>query len=279
LLWGAWALLVAAPARVISPLPTLFWTCALAVVPSALVALPSGLPSGSTSTWVFAILAGVSFFVAILCFFVAIQGANVSLVAPILACDGAIAAILAAVTGSTLPLGASAALALMVVGIFLVARPPDGTDEAPKGPFALTHRRPIYVTVALAAGSALTYGLTFFFTGEANDMDAFWLVAISRTVSALCAFAVILTRGGVRVPPSGMWKYIVPACIVDVVGYILFVHGTRHEVSVTAVAASQYAVVAALGGVILFKEQMSGLQRLGIATLVVAVGAITVQLS
>jgi drug/metabolite transporter (DMT)-like permease len=61
-----------------------------------------------------------------------------------------------------------------------------------------------------------------------------------------------------------------------VLGYASFIQGSRTSLAVASVVASQYVVVAVLGGVLLFHERLTPLQVAGILATIGGVTALAI---
>jgi drug/metabolite transporter (DMT)-like permease len=271
-LWAGGSLLSAPASRVAGTATAFLWTSATGAAVALVLAMLTGLPSGSGSDWALVVLAGVTYAGGTALWILGVNAGRVSVVVPIIACDGAIAAVLAALTGSTLPLVVALALACMVLGILLVtAGGPQDPDE--RLPFATRAMRPLPQTILIAAGSAVFFGVVFFASGRATGMEPLWIVAISRTIPVLVALPLCVAVGRV-LPPARAWRFIVPYGVLDALGYILYVVGSGDGLAVASVAASQYAALAALGAVVVFKERLLKPQIAGLGVLVVSVAVI-----
>jgi len=252
------------------------WTSIAATVTAVVLALPSSLPNGPAEEWALVVLAGVAYTAATTLWMLTIRSGHVALVTPIVSTDGAIAALIAVAAGATLSTVAGIALAGMVLGILLVAR-----DGAAPGGIGAVRGAPAVsrsglATVGLAIGSAFCFGVVFVASGEVEEIDPMWVVALARAMPAL-AFSIALVGGKRAFPPHGAWRWIVPCGLLDVTGYVAFVYGAQKELAVAAVAASQYAAMAAIAGILLFGERISRRQLAGITVLVVSVGVVASQ--
>jgi multidrug transporter EmrE-like cation transporter len=56
---------------------------------------------------------------------------------------------------------------------------------------------------------------------------------------------------------------------------ICFVLGARHGIAVSSVLASQFAAIAAVAAYVLFHERLARVQMVGVATVLVGVGALS----
>ncbi len=154
-----------------------------------------------------------------------------------------------------------------MVGAIVVIATSGATRTAAHTRFAAVRIRPVRTSVTLAALTALCFGTLFFASGKASGMDALWVVAISRMIPLACGLVVCLRKGNL-IPPRPAWRWIVAFGLLDLAGYVAYIEGAREDLVVAAVAASQYAAIAAVGGVLGFGERLSRAQVAGVVLLV-----------
>ena len=92
---------------------------------------------------------------------------------------------------------------------------------------------------------------------------------------ALPISCVASVGGLLPAPPS--WRYLIGFGVLDALGYVLYVTAAQGSVAIAAVATSQEAAVAVLGGILLLKERLSSVQVVGVVTLLLSVGAVAAQ--
>jgi drug/metabolite transporter (DMT)-like permease len=63
--------------------------------------------------------------------------------------------------------------------------------------------------------------------------------------------------------------------VCEVLGFALFAWGARDGIAVSAVLASQFAAMAAVGAYVLFRERLARPQVAGVVVVVVGVGALS----
>ena len=86
------------------------------------------------------------------------------------------------------------------------------------------------------------------------------------TIPLALAGKLRLTRAAV--------PYVVGSGIAEVVGFVSYAIGARHDIAIAAVLASQFAALAAIGAAVLFKERLT---RTGVAgVIVIAIGVAVV---
>jgi drug/metabolite transporter (DMT)-like permease len=278
LMWAVSALLAAPSSRLAGPAQALFWTSVVGSGTAALFAIPSGPPEASTADWGLMVLVGFGYLGGIGLFLLAVNAGRVSLITPIVACDGAIGTAMAAATGASITTTVGVALAVMVAGILLVTRAgPEGEGEGEGGmSFGVARMRPVAVTAAIAAASATAFGLVFVASGRIDDMSALWMTAIARAFPLVGGLILCLLSGRL-LPERGAWKWLVAFGLIDTGGYLVYVWAAREDTAIAPVAASQYAALAAIGAVLVLHERLSRFQLGGVVALLAGIALIASQ--
>ncbi len=254
LLWGTSALTSARASRADGPMTVLVWYFGMGALVAVPVAFLSGTPSAPGSDWAWATGAGVAYTVGALLWLVAVESGKVSIVTPIVATDGAIAAVVSVLRGEELSAAIAVGLVVIVTGIVLVS--------AREGVHISGSRSARIVIVAVLA--AVAFGLTFVAGAEPGALSPLWVVAASRLVALPLAAPLALARGRLR-PSRAALPWIAVSGVCDILGYAAFVEGSRSSLAIASVSASQYAVVAIVGGMLAFRERFTRLQAAGIA--------------
>jgi drug/metabolite transporter (DMT)-like permease len=252
LLWGILSLTSARAAREDGPWVSLAAYLVFGTLVSVPAAFATGVPDVPAGDWAWAAGTGVVIAGASLCWLAAVSTGKVSLVTPIVATDGAIAALISIGLGEELGPGVGAALLVIVLGVVLVSFR-GGID---------IHGRGSGRTVLIAIGAP-------------DELSPLWIVAVGRLVALAVALPFALSRGSIR-PSRPALPYIAVTGAFDVLGYASFIQGSRTSLAVASVVASQYVVVAVLGGVLLFHERLTPLQVAGILATIGGVTALAV---
>jgi drug/metabolite transporter (DMT)-like permease len=221
------------------------------------------------------VVAGLGYLGGIGLFLLAVSKGNVSLVTPIVACDGAIGTLMAAATGATISATVGLALGIMVTGILLVTRANPVAEDRVEAPFAVKLRPPA-VTAAIAAGAATCFGVVFVASGRIDGVSALWVTAIARAFP-MAGGLILCLRAGRLLPDRAAWKWLVAFGLVDTGGYLVYVYAARADTAIAPVAASQYAALAAIGAVLLLRERLSRLQLGGVVMLLAGIALIASQ--
>ena len=236
--------------------------------PAALIAgIPDDL-NGDTVGLLF--LAGAANLAGLLLVVTALRAGQVSIVAPIVSTEGAIAAVLAILAGEAISPGAGVTLALVAAGIALASA---GTsEEVVDEPMTRHPRR----AVALAIVAALSFGVSLYATGQVSDELAIpWALLPARVIGVVVLAVPLLFARRLVVTREGL-PFVVLAGIGEVVGFAAFTLGARDGIAISAVLASQFGVLAAVAAYALFGERLSRRQTAGVAAIAVGVAALTV---
>ena len=267
----AWALATLAAARASRVLGA--WsTTALVVFVGLIVTLPllaleGPPPQVGTEDLAWLVVAGLGYAIGMVFNYAALSGGKVPVTAPIVSTEGSIAAALAVLTGEAASPLLAAMLALIALGIFVVALQPGGGADALRGHGARY--------VGFAATAALIFGVGLYGAGRASDVvPPAWVVAAGRIAGVLLlTLPLVLTRQ-LRFDRAVL-PFLLFAGVAEVVGVYLYAWGARESIAVTAVLASQFAVMAALMAHAL-GERISPRQWLGVAAVTTGVVVITI---
>jgi drug/metabolite transporter (DMT)-like permease len=236
--------------------------------------------------------AGLLGLLGYLAFYRALEhGGAVGLVSAISATYGGVTTVLAvAILGEHLGMAGAIGVALAVVGIAFAAARPAGVSDSGGGPAAggtsVTIGEPIVgvapapsriralsrASVPLAIICALAYGVGGFLLGK-YSAQAGWLVAALVAHGAsifvmLMALPLLRRRMAWRSSTSGV-VWAGAAGLTDAVGLLAFSQGgAAGQVAVTAAVSSVYPVIPLVGGVLLFSEQLSRRQLIGVGGII-----------
>ncbi len=271
LVWGMASTTFALPSRLIGVTRTVFWVGIGGALAGGTAALAlEGQPRFSAADfwWLAAAAAGI--LVATYTFSALLSRSDVSLATPIVACDGALAALAFVVAGERLPVGVAAGLALMVLGLVIALRRP----VTASGVSALRQfSAPVTVLVSLL--SAGGYAIMLFASAHVETLSPIWTVVLARGAVTFVAL-VVCSVGGLALTTGARWAVGAAAVtgLMDVASFSLYLVAAQGNRAVAAVAVSQYGVVAALLGVVFLRERLGLVQAAGVG--IVACGAATV---
>ncbi len=254
--------------RLLPPRVVVAWVMLFGFVITAPIALAEGVPSslnGTSGTWL--VLAGAGNVGGLMLTYAALRIGQLALVAPLVSTEGAIAALIALLAGE--PLAASVALTLAVIATGI------GLSSIPPGEHASLAGVRHIETVGLAIAAAFAFGGSLYATGRASTLlPAAWVVLSARLIGTLVLALPMALTGRLRLTRQVL-PLLVASGIAEVVGFFLFTFGARHNIAVAAVLSSQFAVLSALAGYVLFRERLSRIQLLGVGLVVVGVAVLS----
>jgi len=265
--WAIATLASSRSSRMIGPLSVLGWVMAVgfvAAIGPALLARPVVLSSGEM---IGLVVVGLSHNVGLLLAYGALSIGRVSIVAPIVATEGALAAVLSIALGE--PVGAATAVILgaIALGVVLAASErPAGEPQAGALDPARTRRAAL---LAIAAALVFSIGLVLAGRLGAAGVPPSWVMAVSRTVGVTLIVLPLVVMGRFRLTRRAL-PLVVLAGVLEVFGGAIYVVAASHDIAVAAVLSSQFAAIAAVTAFILFGERLQRVQVVGV--IITAVG-------
>jgi drug/metabolite transporter (DMT)-like permease len=267
--WGIPDVPLAVAVRRVGELSVLVGSLAIGLVVVTPVVLATGSPQITQRGVLIAAVAAAVTVGAYLAAFTAFQTCPVSVVTPILSCEGAVAAVIAVAGGEHLDASLVALLACAVGGVVLVGA---GAGSAGGG---RAHLRGL----AFVSFAALLWGCVLALGPPvARELGVWWGFLLVRAFALLFAIAAaIAARKASAVLPAlrlEPWR-IAAWGIGDAAAYLCFYLAVdRGPVAVADVLAAQFATFGTLAGVLLLGERLRPRQWLGVAIVVLAVSGI-----
>lgn len=260
--WAIATLASSRSSRMIGPMSVLGWVMAVGLVAAigpALLARPVELDLFEV---VGLIVVGLSHNLGLLLAYAALSIGRVSIVAPIVATEGALAALISVGLGE--PLSAATAILLAVIAVGVVLAAAERSADRPTVtslPPAQTRRAAL-----LAIAAALTFSVGLVLSGRlgAEGMPPAWVMLASRTVGLLLIVLPLVVTGRFRLTRQAV-PLVVLAGLLEVFGGAIYVVAASDGVAVAAVLSSQFAAIAAVGAFFLFRERLQQMQVVGVA--------------
>jgi drug/metabolite transporter (DMT)-like permease len=270
--WATATVASSRSSRMIGAASVLAWVMIVGLVASigpAAVAIP--VPLGTTEL-IELLLEGLSYSAGLLLVYRALTIGRVSIVAPIVATEGALAAVISVGLGE--PLNGSTALVLAAVAIGVVLAAVERSVDREQGPRATdpaTQRRA--VLLAIAAAAAFSVGLvTSGRLGEAGVPPA-WVIAVARAIGVVAIAIPLGAAGRLRLSRRAL-PLVVLSGVLEALGSGLYVVAARDGVAPAAVLSSQFAAIAALAAFIFFGERLQRVQVAGVVLIALGVTAL-----
>ena len=252
--------------KVIGSWSAVAWTMLVGLLITLPFLFASGVPAAVSENVGWLLVAGVGNVAGLVLAGLAFRVGKVGVITPILATEGAIAAVIAAILGESIAPIVAFLLLVIVGGIVIAAVAPD--------PEPLDHERPV-LAVLLATGGAVVFGLSLYAAGSlSGDLPIAWVLLPARLVGVL-ALTIPLALSRRLLLTRGTAPLVVGMGFAEVIGFTCFAIGAQYQVAVTSVLASQFAPIAAVMAYVLFKEKLGALQITGVAILVTAVTALS----
>jgi uncharacterized membrane protein len=248
----------------IEPRSVLAWVMLVGFAVTAPLTVLNGIPSGlglRQLVWIF--VSGVGNVAGLLFIYKALRVGKVSIVAPISSTEGAIAAVLAVVAGESLGISAGLMLCVIAVGVVLASITPGGGSGDP-------------LRASLLAGAAaICFGASLFATARIGDsLPLIWALIPARAIGVVVVTLPLVVSRTLRITRPAV-PLVVVSGLCEVAGFASYALGARHGIAISAVLASQFAAVAALGAYFLFRERLARLQVIGIAAITVGVAVLS----
>ncbi len=288
-----WALATVASSRssrMIGSRVVLAWIMIVGTIVGLPLALVSGVPNDvPPEAPVLLLVAGLAYSAGLYTAYRALVIGKVGIVAPIVATEGALAAVLAVALGDTLGVQAGLLLAVIAIGVVLSAvepaRPvvPAGDIEleadALEGPApevapsstAVTHEEHPREAVLLSVLAAVIFAVGLVASGKAAVLvPPIWVAVTARFVGLAVVALPLLLQGRLTLTRAAA-PLVVFSGIGEIIGSTLSAWGATDSIAIVAVLGSQFAAIAAVLAFFLFGERLSRVQVVGVALILVGV--------
>jgi drug/metabolite transporter (DMT)-like permease len=268
LLWGASGVAAARSGRAIGAEAALGWVYVVglaAILPVAAIA--GGTPDVDVEPVLWALLGVAGAVTSLYLMYAALSRGPVSVVMPLTAAQGGLAALVAVAAGASLRGVAAVALVVMSVGMYLAMRRPSAPEHA------ATHST---LAVGLAALSAATAAFALFASPRAaRALGTLWMLAILRIGGVLGVTVPLAITRRLRIP-RGVVRFVVFSGVADAAAFGSYIYAAKTSgVVVPAVLSSQYAAVSAIIAALTLGERLTRLQLAGVVAILAAVAVVT----
>ena len=262
--WAVATLCASRSTRLIGARSVLAWVMLVGLAITVPLTLLRGVPAGlgaRETAWL--LVSGMGNVAGLLLIYAGLRVGKVSIVAPISSTEGAIAALLAVATGESLGLGSGAMLGLIAAGVVLASITPGGGSGDP-------------LRASLLAGAAaVCFGTSLFATARVSlALPIVWALIPARAVGVLAVAVPLIASRRLTLTRRAVPLVIVSG-VGEVAGFASYAVGSRHGIAVSAVLASQFAALTAIGAFFLFRERLTRLQLVGVGAIVVGVAVLS----
>src|SRR4051794_31902883 len=297
MLWAAATLCSSRSSRMLGSRVVLGWIMLVGVIVGVpLAAVSPGRTTLEPSTLGLLGLSGICYVVGLQLTYAALRIGKVSIVAPIVATEGAVAALISIGRGDPVGFVAGVSLAVVVCGVVLSSLEPGrsevaagdfdvvtdaidepstdeadepSTDEAdePSTDAADDPRR----ATLLAIAAALVFGVGLVAAGTAASLvPVAWVALAARLVGLVVVVVPLVLSRRFRLTRIAL-PLVLVAGVAEVFGSMLSAWGSRESIAITAVMGSQFAAIAAFAAFVLFGERLGRLQVAGVVLIGVGV--------
>jgi drug/metabolite transporter (DMT)-like permease len=262
LCWGTSTFCSSRSTRIIGAPAALGWVMLvgfLIVAPIAAVRGVTGDAGASDFGWLVVASAGSVSGLGLS--YAALRRGKVSIVAPICATEGAIAALVAVAFGQRLAATTLVALGVIAGGVILAST----GSEVVEGHSSR-------ISVALAVLAASLFGISLYASGRVGpSVGAAAILFAARGLGVTVIVLPLLVRRRLRLTRTAV-PFVLASGVLEVAGYAAFLLGVGSgNVAVPAVLSSLFAVVAGMLGFVLLGERLRRLQFAGVAVTVIGV--------
>jgi drug/metabolite transporter (DMT)-like permease len=267
--WAIATLASSRSSRMIGAASVLAWVMivglVVSIVPAALATPVDLAPEHAIEL----VLVGFAYTTGLLLAYVALTTGRVSLVAPVTATEGAVAALISVALGEPLGVATGVVLAVIALGVVLASyeRAVDDERVAPPPDVATTRR-----SVGLAIGAAAAFSIGLVAAGRLGEagIPPAWPVFTARVIGVLAIAVPLLITGRLHLSRRAV-PLVVLSGVLEALGSGLYVVAAHDGVAAAAVLSSQFAAIAAVGAFLVFGERLQRVQVLGVVLIAIGV--------
>jgi len=262
LCWGTSTFCSSRSTRMIGSPAVLGWVMLVGFLLVLPIAAVRGIPTdigGGDAFWLFVASAGSVGGLGI--GYTALKRGKLSVVAPITATEGAIAAVLAIAFGQRLAVASLIALAAIAAGVALAAI----GNDAVAGDSS-------HLSIALAVIASGLLGLSLYASGRTGASLGWSTIILgARSLGVVVIVIPLMARHELKLT-RGALPMVVTSGLLEVAGFASFIGGVGSgDVAIPAVLSSLFAVVSAVLGFALLGERLRSVQFAGVVTVMVGV--------
>ena len=266
--WTVSTLCSSRSSRLIDPASVVGWMLIVGLAITAPLAALHGVPArlgAGSGAWLG--ISGGGNVLGLVLTYRALRIGQVALIAPLVATEGAVAAVIAVIAGESLAPGAAATLLAIVAGVW-VASVPDRRPAATAAPHPTA-------AIALAMAAALAFGVSLYATARAGDeLPVAWVVLSARAIGAVALALPLAVARRLELTRAAV-PLVVTSGVCEVLGFFSYTTGARHGIAVAAVLASQVGGLSALAAYFAFGERLSRQRTLGVCTMLAGVAVLS----
>lgn len=282
--FGTADFLARASTRIIGTIRTLYYMQFIGLAVLSVYLIMSGelmIKVGTTSVgaWGFALVVALVNVGSSLALYRSFEIGTLSLVSPIAASFGAVAVILALLTGETLSMSRAIGVTAALIGVILASTAPTMPQNVRATFSAMTQssgREGVGLALLASFGFGFSFWLLgFYVTPELGGVIPVWVSRLT-TVTLLTALAR-LKAIHLAPPPRSTILLLISIGVLDTVGFLSGALGMQSDqVSVVSVLSSLFSAITVVLAWIFLREQLHRLQMTGIGCIFFGVALVSV---
>lgn len=278
ILWATATVASSRSSRLIGSRVVLAWVMIVGVAVGLPIGIISGVPADVPPGAPFLLLlAGICYAAGLQVTYAALTIGKVAIVAPIVATEGAIAAMIAVALGDSIGLIAGVLLAVIAIGVVLSSLERSG-PAVPAGDIAIepddAEATDTRRAVILSIVAALIFGVGLVASGKAALLvPPIWVALTARFVGLAVVVLPVVLQRRLRVTRQTL-PLVLVAGVGEIFGSSLSAWGATQSIAVVAVLGSQFAAIAAVAAYFLFHERLAPVQVVGVVLVVFGVTAL-----
>lgn len=278
ILWATATVASSRSSRLIGSRVVLAWVMIVGVAVGLPIGIISGVPADVPPGAPFLLLlAGICYAAGLQVTYAALTIGKVAIVAPIVATEGAIAAMIAVALGDSIGLIAGVLLAVIAIGVVLSSLERSG-PAVPAGDIAIepddARATDTRRAVILSIVAALIFGVGLVASGKAALLvPPIWVALTARFVGLAVVVLPVVLQRRLRVTRQTL-PLVLVAGVGEIFGSSLSAWGATQSIAVVAVLGSQFAAIAAVAAYFLFHERLAPVQVVGVVLVVFGVTAL-----
>lgn len=287
ILWALATLVSSRSSRLIGSRVVLAWVMIVGVAVGLPVGIVSGTPTDIPPGVPFLLLlAGLCYAAGLSVTYAALAIGKVGIVAPIVATEGAVAALIAVVLGDPLGASAGALLGVIALGIVLSSLDRPG-PTVPAGDIAIgvddgplvrgsqpDESRATRRAALLAVAAALIFGVGLVAGGKAAVLvPPIWVALAARLIGLIVVVLPLVLQRRLRLTRQTL-PLVIVAGIGEIFGSAMSAWGATQSIAVAAILGSQFAAIAAVAAYVFFHERLARIQVIGVVLVVAGVSAL-----
>lgn len=283
-LWSISTITSARAGRIVGPTSAVAWAMFFGLLIDLPFVVAAGEPPAiGPEALTYLVVSGIANVIGLSFAFRAVQLGKIGIATAVCSTEGAVAALISFASGEPISPAAAATLAVIVSGVVLVALVADDAPaeaEAEAGALGAGRRRHLDPAdgpraVLYAGLAALAFGVGLFTTGEVGKLlPLAWAILPARVAGTLLLFVPLLLTSRLRLTRRAL-PLLVAIGFCEIAGTASFTIGAGESVAVAAVLASQFAALAAILAFFVFRERLTGRQRLGVVAVALGVALLS----